>query len=184
MGFLNWKKAKGFVKRKSNGSCWSRFQEVGLNRVILVFRKHRYHGWEVIKALSRDVERDVLWQLPPRAKRMRRRSSQVSAEGESAAIHLAAVETQLLGNYPGLVAHLAVTRYDDGASRTPGTLLLKTVGSSWVLVIKEPDDCLQMQVMGQMLDDTFALAELLITGEKAPWEPDNWAKARQVKGKK
>lgn len=115
---------------------------------------------------------------------MKRRASGTPVEGEGTACHLAAVETILLGQFPCLVAHLITTRFDDGQLRTPGTLLLKTMGSSWVIVLKEPDDALQMQVMAQTVDDAFELAEVLLAGEKAPWEHDPWQRQRNTKAKK
>lgn len=115
---------------------------------------------------------------------MKRRSAATSVDVAGSSVHLAAVETLLLGQYPAVVSHLAVTRWDDGQPRTPGTLLLKVIGSSWALVAKEPDECLQLQVLGQSLDDVFTLLELLLSGDQAPWEPDPWAKARQTKAKK
>lgn len=115
---------------------------------------------------------------------MKKRLAAASPGDEDKSVHLAAIETLLFGNYPAIMAHLATTRLDDGSARTPGTLLLRTAGSSWTLMAKEPDECLQMQVHGQTLDDVFVLLELLLSAEKAPWEPDPWAKARQGKSKK
>lgn len=115
---------------------------------------------------------------------MRKRSVPTSAGSEGKAIHLAAVETLLLGQYPSIVAHLSVTKWDDGSPRTPGNLLLKTVGSFWSLTAKEPDDCLQLPVIGQSLDDVFTLLELFLSGDEAPWEVDTWAKQRAGRSKK
>lgn len=85
---------------------------------------------------------------------------------------------------PHLVEHLAVNRYEDGETRTPGTMLLKSLGTAWVVVLKEPDSCLQMQTTAATLDDALVLADLLLGSDGAPWEPDPWAKARAGSKKK
>lgn len=98
--------------------------------------------------------------------------------------HLAAMESIVFSKLHSLVAHCSVTRYDDGDPRVPGWWTVKTVGSSWVVQLKEPDTCLQMQVHGQTLDDALALADLLLGSDEAPWEPDPWARANREKSKK
>lgn len=91
--------------------------------------------------------------------------------------------SKVLGTMPHLVDHLSVTRYDDGSARTPGTMIVKTMGSVWVLVLKEPDAGLQMQVTGTSIDDALVLADMLLGAEDAPWETDRWATG-QKNGKK
>jgi len=147
-------------------------------------RRDRYKPWRASLLTADAGWNQVLWREPPRSKNVKRRATTAASEVTGGPVHLAAVETILMGQFPSLVAHLVTTRWDDGTARTPGTLLVKTMGSSHVLVLKEPDDALQMQVMAQTLDDVFELAELLLSGEKAPWEPDPWAKARNTKSKK
>jgi len=115
---------------------------------------------------------------------MKPRTMAPMGDDDRKAVHLAAVETILLGQFPALVAHLVTSRFDDGTPRTPGTMLVKTMGSSWVVVLKEPDAALQMQVMAQTVDDVMELAELLISGDKAPWETDRWQQDRNKREKK
>jgi hypothetical protein len=127
---------------------------------------------------------DTLWELPDWSLPVRRRSAIVHPEGSTLATHLAAVETKVLASFPRIIEHLVVTKLDDGASRTPGTLMLKTLGSTFIVVVKEPDDALQMSLVGPTLDDALTLAELMLGGEQAPWEPDTWQRARNTKSKK
>lgn len=98
--------------------------------------------------------------------------------------HLAPVETKVLSVLTNLVSHMATVRYDDGETRQPGQLILKTQGAAWVVVVKDPDACAQLQCVGQTLDDALALADLLLGAEDAPWELDRWAADRARKSKK
>lgn len=97
--------------------------------------------------------------------------------------HLAAMETNVFSKLQGLVAHCAVTRYDDGDPRKPGWFTVKTMGSAWVIQVKDPDTCLQLSAVGQSLDDALALIDILLTSEEAPWEPDPFARSQQAKKK-
>lgn len=88
------------------------------------------------------------------------------------------MDSVVFGKLPNLIQHCAVTRYEDGDPRQPGWFTLKTLGSSWVVQVKDPDSCAQMQAVGPTLDDALALADLLLGGEQAPWEPDPWARQK------
>lgn len=105
------------------------------------------------------------------------------ASADSLASHLAPLESNVFGKLFNLVSHCCVTRYDDGDPRRPGWFTVKTVGSAWAVQVKDPDGCCQMQAIGNTLDDALALADLLLGGEDAPWEPDPFLK-RQGSGKK
>lgn len=105
------------------------------------------------------------------------------AASDTLASHLAPIESNIFGKLFNLVAHCCVTRYDDGDPRRPGWFTVKTVGSAWAVQVKDPDGCCQMQAIGNTLDDALALADLLLGGEDAPWEPDPFLK-RQESGKK
>lgn len=90
--------------------------------------------------------------------------------------HLAAMESTVFQRLHSLVAHCAVTRYEDGDPRKPGWFTIKTMGSAWVVQVKDPDACLSLTATGQTLDDALALADLLLGSEEAPWEPDPFLK--------
>lgn len=100
---------------------------------------------------------------------------------QGAAMHLAAVETNIFAKLGALVAHTAVTRYDDGEGRRPGWFTVKTMGSAWVVQVKDPDSCCSLSATAQSLDDALALADLLLSTDQAPWEPDAFLKRQKGK---
>lgn len=106
-----------------------------------------------------------------------------TTQGPDAPKHLAAVESNVFSKLMALVAHCAVTRYDDGDPRKPGWFTVKTMGSAWIVQVKDPDAALSLTATGQTLDDALCLAELLLSSDEAPWEPDPFLK-RQGSPKK
>jgi len=98
--------------------------------------------------------------------------------------HLAAMESAVFSKLHSLVAHCAITKYEDGDPRKPGWFTIKTMGSAWVVQVKEPDTALQLSAVGQTLDDALALIDILLTSEEAPWEPDPFLKRQSSPGKK
>lgn len=102
----------------------------------------------------------------------------------SGPVHLAAVETNLFHKLPAVVAHCAVTRYDDGEVRKPGWVIIKTQGAMWVATAKDPDACAQIVATGQTLDDAIALLDLLLGAHDAPWEPDPYLKPARPGGRR
>lgn len=103
--------------------------------------------------------------------------------GEVVPPHLAAVESNLFAALLPLVSHCADTRYDDGTARVPGWWTVKTMGSAWVIEVKDPDTCSRLVIVQQSFDDALALASVLLESEEAPWEPDPWLKATAAKKK-
>lgn len=103
---------------------------------------------------------------------------------QSEAHHLAAVESDLFSKFAPLVQHCCVTRYDDGDARQPGWWTVKTMGSAWIIEVKDPDTCSRLVVVQQTLDDAIALASILLESEEAPWELDPWLSAAKAKKKK
>lgn len=93
--------------------------------------------------------------------------------GESGgAQHLAAVESTVFARLHNIVRHCCVTKYEDGSPRKPGWVTIKTMGSAWVIQVKEPDTALSLTCTQQSLDDALALADVLLGSDDAPWEPD------------
>lgn len=115
---------------------------------------------------------------------MKKKTLNNSAASKDGPRHLAAVESNVFTKLPALVAHCAVTKYDDGDPRRPGWFTVKTMGSAWIVQVKDPDAALSLSATGQSLDDALILADLLLSSEEAPWEPDNFLKPRQTGGKK
>lgn len=115
---------------------------------------------------------------------MRKRTSTPAPAPGDGPKHLAPLMTKGMASFPNLVMHCAVTRYDDGDPRQPGWFTVRTQGSAWVIILKDPDSATQMQCLGNTLDDAMALAELMVGADDAPWELDQWAKRQgQRKGK-
>jgi len=102
----------------------------------------------------------------------------------SDATHLAAMESELFRLLMPLVEHMACTKYEDGEARKPGWVTVKTMGSAWVVEIKDPDTACRMQVVQQSLDDALINASKLVSSEDAPWEPDQWLRQQEAKKKK
>ena len=114
---------------------------------------------------------------------MKRRN--VGKQGSSSgAPHLAPVESNIFTGHAQIVAHCAVTRYDDGEPRTPGWVTIKTLGSAWICEAKDPDACAKVTATGDSLDNALTLLDLLLGSEDAPWEPDPWLKRRGKPEKK
>jgi hypothetical protein len=112
------------------------------------------------------------WELPS----MKKKSTKV-AEGEGT--HLAPIETEYLSKLLPLVEHCCCRKYDDGDPREPGWLTVKTSGSAWIVQVKDPDSGCSFQAVGETLDKALESAALLLSCDEAPWEPDQWLKARK-----
>ena len=98
--------------------------------------------------------------------------------------HLAAIESSVFDRLPNVVKHCCITKYEDGSPRKPGWITIKTLGSAWVVQVKEPDSALSLTCTQQSLDDALALADVLLGSDEAPWEPDPFlAKNLAPKGK-
>lgn len=112
---------------------------------------------------------------------MERRKIKGGGAGGGGASHLAAVETVTLDKFPRLVEHLTVTRYSDGEPRQPGLLMVDVQGATWRIRLTEPDAPARLTCLGETVDDAFALAELHLASQEAPWEPDTYAMSRKKK---
>ena len=140
-------------------------------------------GYRLAETVSRAGGRRLVTIHPHEwAVKMKKRQIGQAAK-ESSAQHLAGIESKHFGGLHSLVAHCAVTRYDDGDVRQPGSMIIKTQGAAWVIVLKDPDAAAQLQVIGQTLDEALELAAMLLDSDEAPWEEDRWAKSRQPRKK-
>jgi hypothetical protein len=115
---------------------------------------------------------------------MKKKTSPSAGPSKDGPRHLAAIESNVFTKLMGLVAHCCVTKYDDGDPRKPGWFTVKTMGSAWVVQVKDPDSAMSLSATGQTLDDALALADLLLTAEEAPWEPDPFLKRAAAPAKK
>lgn len=112
---------------------------------------------------------------------MKRRSAPQEDKG---VLHLAAVESDYFCKLRPLVNHCCHTQYEDKTPRKPGWWTVKTMGSAWIVEVKDPDSCSRLVVVQQTLDDALTLASVLLESEEAPWEPDPWLKAAESKNKR
>jgi hypothetical protein len=115
---------------------------------------------------------------------MKKKTASSAGTSKDGPRHLAAIESVVMGKLQGLVSHCCVTRYDDGDPRKPGWFTIKTMGSAWVVQVKDPDSAMSLSATGQTLDDALALADILLTSEEAPWEPDPFLKRQAAPPKK
>lgn len=115
---------------------------------------------------------------------VRKRSLPQSGPDGKGPVHTAAIESILFANMLPFLEHLCVNQLVDGTPRTPGTAFIKTDSNLWKVVLKEPDAKLQLCVAGTTLDDTLALASLLLETDAAPWETDKWAEKQKGPVKK
>lgn len=141
-------------------------------------------GWTCCRVLVRESNSlTVMVDIPSPVPGMKKISfGQTSSE--NAAHHLAPIESKVMSQLQHLVTHCCVTKYDDGDPRRPGWFTIKTQGSSWVVQVKDPNACAQLQCLGNTLDDALALADMLLGSESAPWEVDPFQRAQEAKKKK
>jgi len=111
------------------------------------------------------------------------KKKKIQAEGGDEK-HRAPLETELLRDLMPLVEHMALTRYEDGDSREPGWVTIKTNGRAWVVQVKDPDAGVSFQAVGETLDKALETAALLLGCDEAPWEHDLWLTRNAAKKKK
>jgi len=98
--------------------------------------------------------------------------------------HLAALESEMFRDHMPIVEHMAMLQYDDGEPRRVGWITMRTIGSAWQVVVKDPDGCASFTAVGKTLDEALDTAALLLGSEEAPWEPDTWLEKDAAKTKK
>lgn len=101
------------------------------------------------------------------------------ANGATRPLHLAAVETEILGRCPQVVAHLTHVAYDDGSPRQTGTVTIRIRGTTWSVEARDWDACARLVASGTSCDDAFALLDLLLGSDNAPWEPDRYLEEKK-----
>jgi len=166
-------------RRGSLGKSWTRFLVMlahGIAVEVAAKRGSGYLPW-CVRRPGRET-----WLHPGRSYdevvNMKRKRQAVEQAGGVAS---ASATSKLLESVSSIVKHLTVRQYDDGSLRTPGTLLVKTVGSMWQLTAKDPDSCQQLIVLAATCDDALLMLSMLLEADDAPWEPDPWAKPQGAK---
>lgn len=150
--------------------------------ITLEFTPYRGYCYRSIRRLGSDRLDRLVAIAPPEFSMKRIKLGQQS--GESTSKHLAAMESNLFAALPSLVAHCGVTRYDDGEPRQPGWVSIQTRGAAWIVTVKDPDAAAKLNATANSLDDALCLAELLLSSEEAPWEPDPFLMSQSKKKKK
>lgn len=149
----------------------------------LVLRYVPFTGWLLVALRDpaeplRVVRNFQHWEI----RQMKKRTPALS-NPESSAEHLAAVESEVFNKLHSIVRQMAVTRYDDGDKRTPGSCFISTQGSMWRVTVTEPDSCLKLTMMAATLDDALAGVCLALESECIPWEVDAYALSKKPKKK-
>lgn len=103
----------------------------------------------------------------------------LGGSGVAGSKHLAPLESVVFSKLFKLVEHCAIRQYDDSTERQAGWFTVKTVGSAWVIQVKDPDSCASLTATASTLDDALALADLLLATDDAPWESDPWLKRKK-----
>lgn len=83
--------------------------------------------------------------------------------------HEAPVETSVLKNHMALIEHMAMNATPDGMPRTPGKLIITSVGEAWLCEVMDPDRLRSIRVLGATLDDALFLADKLVRSASPPW---------------
>lgn len=83
-----------------------------------------------------------------------------------------------------LAVHAAERTYEDGSSRTPGYLTIRTEGLDWVVRLVEPDSTASLMCRAPTLEEALDLACLLCECDDAPWAHDPWLASRNVPKRK
>ena len=175
-------KVSSVRSRKRLGRDWQRWEARYGSCVVHLFGRR---GWGIsCWSVTKGCTSRFGWADATCYEEVNDVKKKVRAESTSEHQHLAAVESDLLSKHQSLVQHCCVTRYDDGDSRQPGWFTIKTMGSAWVVEIKDPDTCSRLVVVQQTLDDAITLAALLLEAEEAPWEADPWLTAAKAKKKR
>lgn len=83
-------------------------------------------------------------------------------------------ESVVLKKFPHLRSFFVNTAYDDGSPRATGRVWLENDGIAFVVTLMEPSAFARVRLRAATLDDMFAVAEMHLGTENAPWEVDQW----------
>ena len=178
---VGWSPARhwGHVVGKKETWGWI---EISLDRELVI--RHVPHlGWLLV-AFREPMDRlRVIRSWTHWEYRQMRKPTVPTGTQESSAQHLAAVECQVFAKLHPLVRQCAMTKYDDGEPRLPGSLFISTQGSMWRATVTEPSACLKLTMMAGSLDDALAGLCLALEAESIPWEVDTYALSKRPKKK-
>jgi len=84
-------------------------------------------------------------------------------------LHTAPIETTMWRDALPLVEHMARNEVNDGMPRTPGSVIITTLGSAWIVTLVDPDRKQHITVPSVSLDHALMTAAELLRGEAPPW---------------
>jgi hypothetical protein len=90
----------------------------------------------------------------------------------------ASTASELLGTCPDLMEFLSRSKWDDGRSRVPGTIMVFVDGSEWKMRLADRDTGQVSFISARTLDDLFTAAELGLGVGDLPWRVDRPPKGR------
>lgn len=91
---------------------------------------------------------------------------------------------QWAAELPQLTAFMVDCNYDDGAPRKGGRLFISVERGSWVVVLKDQNQGLQLEIAVEKPEQMLHALEAALSSPSAPWRIDQWAKSRSTKQKK
>lgn len=156
---------------------------VGLGHFIFVLHFQTHRGiwlrarYRRTEFLSTDANA-LVYEAPDMKKRIPKGALTTDAK------HLAPVESNRMADLMPLIEHCCIRKYDDGDPREPGWFTVKTIGSSWVVQVKDPDACVSFSAVAPTLDQAMETAALLLACDEAPWEPDRFLAQQRGSKKK
>lgn len=74
--------------------------------------------------------------------------------------------------YPGLMEFMRMTQWEDGATRTTGTLMLVAEAGLWKCWVHDRDGKRSVWLSGTSLESVTQAAEDVVQGGNADWRPD------------
>jgi len=80
-----------------------------------------------------------------------------------------------------LIAHLALTKYDDGSPRTPGKVKIEVKGALWQISLEDLDTASVLRVSAPTFHEMMQQANLLLESTDTLWEPAHWLQKPEPK---
>lgn len=134
-----------------------------------------------LSRVSGHEERETIVFPDVRSKAMKRVSVGAGDSGDDFPLNC---ESKIFGKLPNFLAFLTVKKYDDGSPRKPGRIWLESDGVAYTLTLFEGSAYARVRLRAASIDDAYAAAEKHLASDNPPWEPDDYARQRDVEKKK
>jgi len=157
--------------------------EVVRGRLVVRFLGRRWHGLTALSGVRDGTSLSYLPGESTYATVIEMKKKKVGG-GANGPVHLAPMESVLLGAHHSIVAHMATLKYDDGDPRRPGEFRIRPAGAMWVAEALDYDARCSLQCVQATLDDAVAGLALLLEADDAPWQPCSWMKEPPAPRKK